>query len=240
MADEKKNPLGPVGEQVRANVERLREARGLTKKELADRTQELGRPVPPLGVSRIEAGARRVDADDLVALADALNVSPLDLLLPPAAGGESFNLTSEHAVTRRTAWEWALGQRPAMDWQPGEDVNLAEPGADPAIPVEALEREEEFGRLRSEYMRLSLPRELRRTENHPLVQLMQQLEELTLDIVGAPGGKTERIRWARMAQRRIQQLKLNLEELTEVLENGDGAEELVRRGLATRTVIGPE
>lgn len=235
MADEKKNPLGPVGEQVRANVERIRTARGLTKKELADRTQELGRPVPPLGVSRIEAGTRRVDADDLVALAEALNVGPLDLLLPSKANDEPFSLTSEHAVSSRTAWQWALGERPAMDWGPGEGVNLAEPGADPAIAAGAYEREQEFGRLRTEYMQLALPPELRRTGDNPLVRLVKQLEDLVEDVVGPRGTREDRARWARMAVRRIEQVKLNLEEVTEVMASGDGLEDLKRQypGLVT-------
>lgn len=113
MAEEKKNPLGPTGEQVRANVVRIREARGMTKKQLADRTQELGRPIPPLGISRIEAGARRVDADDLVALAVALQVSPVALLLPWAArADDAVEVTAAGAVPAAAAWLWADGVRP--------------------------------------------------------------------------------------------------------------------------------
>jgi hypothetical protein len=43
---------------------------------------DLGRPIPPLGLRHLEAGNRRIDVDDLVVLADALDVSPLMLLLP--------------------------------------------------------------------------------------------------------------------------------------------------------------
>lgn len=110
MAD-KKNPLGPTGEHVRANVARLR---GRTQyKELAERLSALGRPIPPLGLRRIEAGERRVDADDLMALAVALGVPPNSLLLPhsdpspaPAAtavGGE---------VKFQDLWAWADGVAP--------------------------------------------------------------------------------------------------------------------------------
>lgn len=229
MADEKKNPLGSVGDQVRANIQRLRLARGLTKKDLADATQGLGRPVPPLGVSRIEAGTRRVDAGDLVVLADALNVSPLDLLLPPRANDEPYELSSGHTVTSRTAWLWALGRGPAMDWEPGEGVSLADPGADPAIATESYERELEFGRLRSEYMRLALPPELRRAGDHPLVRLAGQLQDLVEDVALAPGDRDERLRWVRMAKRRLDQVKLNLEEVEEVLTTGDGLDDLKRQ-----------
>lgn len=122
MAEEKKNPLGPTGDQVRANVERIRESRGLTKKELSDRVAELGRTIPPLGVSRIEAGTRRVDADDLVALAAALNVSPLSLLLPADEGRDPYiSLTDRVAVTLSRAWRWARGES-ALPSTPGEDA----------------------------------------------------------------------------------------------------------------------
>lgn len=113
MADEKKNPLGPTGEAVRRNVQRLREAAGIQKKELAARTAELGRPIPALGISRIEAGTRRVDADDLVALAVALNVHPAALLLPESARPDATaDVTALGTVPARQAWEWAHGMRP--------------------------------------------------------------------------------------------------------------------------------
>ena len=79
-------PLGPVGRYVIENLTQLREARRLTYRELADRLEELGRPIPTLGLSRIEKGTRRVDADDLVALAIALGVNPAALLLPRDTG----------------------------------------------------------------------------------------------------------------------------------------------------------
>ncbi len=50
--------------------------------ELSRRPEELGRPIPPLGLTRIRDGKRRIDVDDLIALALALDVSPAVLLLP--------------------------------------------------------------------------------------------------------------------------------------------------------------
>ena len=64
------------------NIRQLREARKLTYTELSAKLAKLGRPIPVLGLSRIEKGRRRVDADDLVALALALRVNPGALLLP--------------------------------------------------------------------------------------------------------------------------------------------------------------
>ena len=125
VAEDKKNPLGPVGHHVRVAVEHLREARGLTKKQLSERVAELGRHIPPLGISRIEAGTRRVDADDLVALALALNVSPLALLLPqPGVSDTYIKLTTEQVTRLSRAWRWAAGlsAMPAgMDDEPGQE-----------------------------------------------------------------------------------------------------------------------
>jgi transcriptional regulator with XRE-family HTH domain len=83
-APRRANDLGPVGRQVARSIEALREDRRLTQKELADRVTALGRPATMQMISKIEQGARRVDVDDLAALAQALGVTPADLLHAPA------------------------------------------------------------------------------------------------------------------------------------------------------------
>ncbi|MEU7048081.1 helix-turn-helix domain-containing protein [Streptomyces eurythermus] len=113
MTEEKKNPLGPTGERLRLNIARLREARGLSKKDLSQRVAELGRSIPPLGISRVEAGTRRVDADDLIALALALGVSVNALLLPrDGDGSESVDLAERVSLSAADAWRWADGDKP--------------------------------------------------------------------------------------------------------------------------------
>lgn len=107
---EKKNPLGPTGEIVRENVSRLR---GRTQyKELSERLTALGRPIPPLGLRRIEAGERRVDADDLMALSVALGVPPNSLLLPHLETEGGPLATGAGAVTFQALWNWADGRSP--------------------------------------------------------------------------------------------------------------------------------
>jgi hypothetical protein len=58
-----------------------------------------------------------VDVDDLMALAQALRVSPMSLLLPwtetPNAQAE---VTGAGAVEARAAWEWVSGQKPVTVW----------------------------------------------------------------------------------------------------------------------------
>lgn len=110
--DDRKNPLGPTGREVRRNIQRLREVKGLTKRDLSERVRAAGRPIPPLGISRIEAGDRRVDADDLVALAVALGVNPSALLLPPVADLDEIEVTGFGSVAAALAWQWMDGVMP--------------------------------------------------------------------------------------------------------------------------------
>lgn len=92
----KKNELGPTGETVRSNVKQLRERQRLSYAELSRKLDELGRPIATLGLSRIEKGERRVDSDDLTALAAALEVSPIALLMPETeAEDEAVSLTGQ-------------------------------------------------------------------------------------------------------------------------------------------------
>lgn len=111
MAAEKRNPLGPTGETMRANLRRLREAKNLGYIKLARMLEEIGRPIPELGLRRIESGDRRVDVDDLVALAVVLGVSPASLLLPGMPGAEDPAAMAEvtgigHGVATGELWYW--------------------------------------------------------------------------------------------------------------------------------------
>lgn len=72
---------GDVGHIVAGEIKQRREARQLSLRELSDRLAALGRPILPSGLSKIESGARRVDVDDLVAIADALGTVPGVLLV---------------------------------------------------------------------------------------------------------------------------------------------------------------
>lgn len=81
---EKRNPLGATGETVRANVIAQRQRKNLSYAQLSRKLKGAGRAIPELGLRRIEEGDRRVDVDDLMALAAAFNVSPIALLVPEA------------------------------------------------------------------------------------------------------------------------------------------------------------
>lgn len=101
-------PLGPSGDTVRANIKRVREDNGLSQSELSVRMRDLGRPIPPLGIHRIENGDRRVDVDDLVAIAVALEVSPTTFLLPNSH--DRSELVTATGLSRtypaKALWDW--------------------------------------------------------------------------------------------------------------------------------------
>ena len=70
---------------------------------MSARFTEIGQPIGITSISRIELGTRRVDADDLVALAAVFGVSPNRLLLPATASDEPMELTSQYATTELAA-----------------------------------------------------------------------------------------------------------------------------------------
>jgi transcriptional regulator with XRE-family HTH domain len=79
MADEKsaqRNPPGPIGRNVIANIEQLRRVRNLSYDALAAKLGDVGHPINPVSLSRLGRGERRAGADDLIALALALGVNP--------------------------------------------------------------------------------------------------------------------------------------------------------------------
>jgi transcriptional regulator with XRE-family HTH domain len=116
---------GPTSERVARNVAELRAARGLTLRDLSVRLEEVGRPILPSGLHKIERGARRVDVDDLVALALALDVTPTRLLMPATATRRQVLLTSKVKGGERTLWEWAVGDTllPRDPWHAHFDLD---------------------------------------------------------------------------------------------------------------------
>lgn len=94
---------------------------------------EVGRGLSQDAINKIENGAklddpryaekppqiRRVDVDDLVALAVVFNVNPNTLLLPAVATGRT-EVTGVGVVDADRAWDWAEGERP-LNLPDGDD-----------------------------------------------------------------------------------------------------------------------
>jgi transcriptional regulator with XRE-family HTH domain len=72
---------GVVAEHLGKVCKAARRSLGLSQAALGDRLNSLGCPLDTNALSLIEAGRRRVDADELVVLAKALEVTVLDLIL---------------------------------------------------------------------------------------------------------------------------------------------------------------
>ncbi|MEU7764995.1 DEAD/DEAH box helicase family protein [Nocardia sp. NPDC049190] len=104
--------MGPAGIRVGQRLKDVRQSRGLTLNLLATRLSDLGRPIDLSALAKIEKGQRRVDVDDLIALARALDVSPNWLLFPETATNDRVDLTAAFSMAGREAWQWAVRDQP--------------------------------------------------------------------------------------------------------------------------------
>lgn len=109
-------PPGPTAMRVAENIKAVRKERGLLLDDLRERLSELGQPASKSGLSKIESGHRRVDVDELVALAIALETNPNRLLLSPDGDSTELDLTPTSAWSALSAWAWACGELPNAPW----------------------------------------------------------------------------------------------------------------------------
>src|SRR4051812_17317785 len=111
MGTTRARPLGPTGRRVAENVKQLRK---VTVRELSAQLAEVGRPIAPSGITKIEQGERAVDVDDLVALALVLDATPNRLLIGASNEREQLiDLEPDFAATFEAAWQWVDGLLPA-------------------------------------------------------------------------------------------------------------------------------
>ncbi|OBC08617.1 hypothetical protein A5788_06545 [Gordonia sp. 852002-50816_SCH5313054-c] len=115
---------------MRRNIARIRNDQRLTLRQLAERLNETDRPLSYTTLSQIENGARRVDVDDLMTLAVALDVSPGALLV--SESDQTTSATGLPSVSSRELWLFLEGY-----WSPhgsGIDFVLrSRPGMFPRI-----------------------------------------------------------------------------------------------------------
>lgn len=201
---------GAVSQRVAANMKKLREQHGggMTLEVLARRMAAAGRPILKSGLSKVEQGDRRVDVDDLVAIAIALGVNPSRLLLPDVAGDEPVRLTDTVQAPAWAVWQWADGHAP--------------------LPTRGDEGDEPWNTAAEveEFYRLARPGVMRRAAQHPLMRAAANLSERMRRVVYHvdKGGHRDRadlvpaptVAAARRALERVQH------ELDEVEGGGDG------------------
>lgn len=77
-----------LGDVAAGNVKRIRSERGWTQAQLAERLAALNYPIGQPTLAKVEKGNRKISVDDAIALAIALNVPPLNLLLPDRLDAE--------------------------------------------------------------------------------------------------------------------------------------------------------
>lgn len=92
-----------------ANLLRLRNQRGYSLRELSAVLEQIGRPINPDGLNRVEKGGRNVTSDELIALAIVLGVTPNRLLLPDEDRRARVALAPTVVVEQDQAWGWADG-----------------------------------------------------------------------------------------------------------------------------------
>lgn len=109
-----KSELGATGKTVSAAVRLHRERMGWGFARLSRELARAGRDVPPLGLARIESGERRVDVDDLTALAVVFGISPITLLMPETTANNEhvIELTGTGVVTGKSLWSWLTASYP--------------------------------------------------------------------------------------------------------------------------------
>lgn len=120
------NPMGATGNQVAANIKRLRGS--VQYKELSEQLADIGRPMTPVAIRDAENGKRRVDVDDLMAFAIVFGVSPLTLLMPEYG--------SKDITTRITGYPDEMGSNIAWLW--GRADEPLEVPQDPLLPDHSM------------------------------------------------------------------------------------------------------
>ena len=103
---------------IAGRVVALRQARGASQQDLADRLTEIGYPkLHRTALSKLEKCAQRITVEDLLALAVALDVAPVVLLTPQE--GEALDVVPTITpLEAADANPWLKGWEPI----PGSDI----------------------------------------------------------------------------------------------------------------------
>ena len=98
------NPPGLTNSYVAQNIRQVRQSIGMDLRTLSEKLTEAGRKLSVSGVSKVELGDRRVDVDDLTAIAYALGTTPAALLAPPAGDSAFTGVPAGHTTEEVQAW----------------------------------------------------------------------------------------------------------------------------------------
>lgn len=121
-------PWGPrLVEVVAGEVRRHRTRRGMSTQALADACAALGWPIKRTVLSNLESGYREtITVPELFVIAQALEVAPLQLLLP-LGNADSVEIRPGVEVSTVDALLWLAGERPLPDslWEGNRESPFA-------------------------------------------------------------------------------------------------------------------
>lgn len=144
----------PIGARVAENIARSRQARGLSQSDLVAKLREIGLNFAVSGISKIEKGQRKMDPDDLVGFAIALDTTPNALLFgtPFYLGPEPLALTELRSWPANKVWSWATGDYP-LEGGTGKAIygfqQTSRPHEPTALPVEVPKRIREMPQIKA-------------------------------------------------------------------------------------------
>lgn len=101
-------PASTLSENLARAVAAVRKRRRLHLTEMEERLRNLGTPIPRQGLMKLERAERRVDLDEVVALARVLDVPPLTLLFP-IGRAEPTQVLPGHHLDAWSAAKWFCG-----------------------------------------------------------------------------------------------------------------------------------
>ncbi len=109
----KESARGPTSNTVKANITAVREAQNLNYTQVSERLATFGWTISAVGFRRIESGERRVDVDDLTAIALALGVTPITLLMPQTEAPEDQAVLTGlvDSIPSGALWGWLTAER---------------------------------------------------------------------------------------------------------------------------------
>ncbi len=98
------NPPGHTNQYVAGNIRAARQAIGMDLRTMSKLLTDAGRKLSPSGISKLEAGDRRVDVDDLTVIAYLLRTTPAALLTPPDAASGVTGVPGEYLPEEIEKW----------------------------------------------------------------------------------------------------------------------------------------
>lgn len=113
------NAKGATSATAASQTRKFRQDRKLDLAGLSERLKAVNWPISVAALSRLENGERRIDVDDLMAISVALDISPLELLLPSPKAEKPFGTALPIELELAEVWAWAKESVSSIHSGPG-------------------------------------------------------------------------------------------------------------------------